>query len=243
VPQAVNLPLHGSEACHARRQQRFRRFFVRVHATDTVIVAAGYVVVRAGFLFYPRALCLGRGGGVWDATVLLFCPDRWLVIAILPGSSRLRGVGISAPALGSAKRKVEVDGFCRRGRRSLWCRLMDDFAGCFSAGAAVAGSDMLIRVYRRRSAMHSQPVSGGDHAAGEAYYFYGVAAPWGLLERWSAADLTQTVRHFTPQLVRGKKPEVNFLGAEPAIGTAIAPAASTGAWDGIFENAARLPGW
>jgi uncharacterized protein (DUF58 family) len=140
--------------------------------------------------FVPAFFARGFVWGVvvWDATVLLFALIDGL---LLPAPSLVEATRswISAPALGSAS-EVELT-VLQRGRRLLRCRVMDDLPAAF----------MLAPQWMEATCYPGIPASlryaftprqRGDHAAGKLYLRYRSAL--GLLERWSAADLTQTVR-------------------------------------------------
>ena len=124
----------------------------------------------------------------WDATVLLFALiDGWL----LPSPRLIEATRswISAPALGSAS-EVELT-LLERGRRLLWCRVMDDLPAAFLQ----APQWLELTCYPgipAKSRYTFTPRQRGDHAAAKLYLRY--RSSMGLLERWSAADLTQTVR-------------------------------------------------
>jgi uncharacterized protein (DUF58 family) len=140
--------------------------------------------------FVPAFFVRGFVWGVvvWDATVLLFALiDGWLLPS--PGLIEATRSWISAPALGSVS-EVELT-VLERGRRLLWCRVMDDLPAAFMQ----APQWLELTCYPgipARSRYTFTPRQRGDHAAGKLYVRYRSAM--GLLERWSAADLTQTVR-------------------------------------------------
>jgi uncharacterized protein (DUF58 family) len=140
--------------------------------------------------FVPAFFIRGFVWGVvvWDATVLLFALiDGWLLPS--PGLIEATRSWISAPALGSAS-EVELT-VLQRGRRLLWCRVMDDLPAAFLQ----APQWLEATCYPGIPAMFRYAFTArqrGDHAAGKLYLRCRSAI--GLLERWSAADLTQTVR-------------------------------------------------
>lgn len=136
--------------------------------------------------FFVRGLVWGVV--VWDATVLLFALIDGL---LLPPPELIEATRswISAPALGSAC-EVEL-AVLERGRRLLWCRALDDLPAAFMQ----APQWLELTCYPGIPATLRYTFTAlqrGDHAAGKLYLRYRSAM--GLLERWSAADLTQTVR-------------------------------------------------
>jgi uncharacterized protein (DUF58 family) len=140
--------------------------------------------------FLPAFLVRGFVWGVvvWDAAVLLFAlVDGWLLPA--PGLIETTRSWISAAALGSGS-EIELT-VLQRGRRLLLCRMMDDLPAAFLQ----APQWLELTCYpgiAARSRYTFTPRQRGDHPAGKLYVRYRSAL--GLLERWSAADLTQTVR-------------------------------------------------
>ncbi len=151
----------------------------------------GLLLLLLGTLWLVPAFFVRRfvwGVVVWDATVLLFALVDGLQ---LPAPSRIEAKRrwISAPALGS-ETEVELS-ILQRGRRLLLCRMMDDLPGAFVA----APQWLQVTCYPNLPATLRYtftPRARGDHAAGKLYLRYRSAV--GLLERWSAADLAQTVR-------------------------------------------------
>jgi uncharacterized protein (DUF58 family) len=149
------------------------------------------LLLLLGTLWFLPAFLVRRfvwGVVVWDATVLLFALiDGWLLPA--PRLIEATRSWISAAVLGSAS-EVEVT-LQQRGRRLLLCRVMDDLPVAFVQApqwleaTCYPGVPATLRYAFR-------PRQRGDHAAGKLYVRY--RSPIGLVERWSAADLTQTVR-------------------------------------------------
>jgi uncharacterized protein (DUF58 family) len=149
------------------------------------------LLLLLGTLWFVPAFFVRRfawGVVVWDATVLLFALiDGWL----LPAQRLIEATRswISAVALGSAS-EVELS-VLQRGRRLLLCRMMDDLPAAFLQApqwlelTCYPGIPATLRYA-------FTPRQRGDHRAGKLYVRY--RSPIGLLERWSAADLTQTVR-------------------------------------------------
>jgi uncharacterized protein (DUF58 family) len=144
-----------------------------------------------GTLWFVPAFFIRRfiwGVVVWDAAVLLFALiDGWLLPA--PRLIEASRSWISAAALGSTS-EVEL-AVLQRGRRLLLCRVMDDLPAAFMQAPqwlALTCYPGIPATLRYAFTPHQR----GDHAAGKFYVRY--RSPLGLLERWSAADLTQTVR-------------------------------------------------
>ena len=125
---------------------------------------------------------------IWDAAILLFAlVDGWQLPS--PTSMEAKRRWIAAPALGSTA-EVELS-LLQRGRRLLLCRVMDDLPAAF----VEAPQWLQLACYPNIPATLRYaftPRARGDHAAGKLYLRY--RSTVGLLERWSAADLTQTVR-------------------------------------------------
>lgn len=149
------------------------------------------LLLLLGTLWFVPAFFVRRfawGVVVWDATVLLFALiDGWLLPA--PRLIEATRSWISAVALGSAS-EVELS-VLQRGRRLLLCRMMDDLPAAFLQ----APQWLELTCYPGIPATFRYaftPRQRGDHRAGKLYVRY--RSPIGLLERWSAADLTQTVR-------------------------------------------------
>jgi uncharacterized protein (DUF58 family) len=144
-----------------------------------------------GTLWFVPAFFVRRfvwGVVAWDATVLLFALiDGWLLPA--PRLIEATRSWISAAVLGSAS-EVELT-LLHRGRRLLLCQVMDDLPAAFMQApqwlplTCYPGIPATLRYA-------FTPRQRGDHPAGKLYVRY--RSPIGLLERWSAADLTQTVR-------------------------------------------------
>jgi len=149
------------------------------------------LLLLLGTLWFVPAFFVRRfvwGVVAWDATVLLFAlVDGWLLPA--PKLIEATRSWISAAALGSSS-EVEL-AVLQRGRRLLLCRVMDDLPAAFMQApqwleaTCYPGIPATLRYA-------FTPRQRGDHAAGKLYVRY--RSPIGLLERWSAADLTQTVR-------------------------------------------------
>lgn len=124
----------------------------------------------------------------WDATILLFA----LVDGLrLPAPRLLEATRkwTSAPALGT---QTEVAlSICQHGGRSLVCRVMDDLPAAFLE--APAWWQVACSADEPATVGYSfMPRTRGDHPAGRLYLRY--RSTLGLLERWSSADLRQTVR-------------------------------------------------
>jgi uncharacterized protein (DUF58 family) len=149
------------------------------------------LLLLLGTLWFVPAFFVRRfvwGVVAWDATVLLFALiDGWLLPA--PRLIEATRSWISAAALGSSS-EVEL-AVLQRGRRLLLCRVMDDLPAAFMQApqwleaTCYPGIPVTLRYA-------FTPLQRGDHPAGKLYVRY--RSPIGLLERWSAADLTQTVR-------------------------------------------------
>jgi uncharacterized protein (DUF58 family) len=149
------------------------------------------LLLLLGTLWFVPAFFVRRfvwGVVVWDATVLLFALiDGWLLPA--PRLIEATRSWMSAAVLGSAS-EVEL-AVQQRGQRLVLCRVMDDLPAAFMQtpqwreAACYPGIPATLRCA-------FTPRQRGDHAAGKLYVRY--RSPVGLLERWSAADLTQTVR-------------------------------------------------
>jgi uncharacterized protein (DUF58 family) len=149
------------------------------------------LLLLLGTLWFVPAFFVRRfvwGVAVWDASVLLFALiDGWLLPAprLIEATRSWR----SAAVLGSAS-EVEL-AVLQRGQRLVLCRVMDDLPPAFMQTPqwleATCYPDIPATL---RYAF--TPRQRGDHAAGKLYVRY--RSPVGLLERWSAADLTQTVR-------------------------------------------------
>jgi uncharacterized protein (DUF58 family) len=149
------------------------------------------LLLLLGTLWFVPAFFIRRfiwGVVVWDAAVLLFALiDGWLLPA--PRLIEASRSWISAAALGSTS-EVEL-AVLQRGRRLLLCRVMDDLPAAFMQAPqwlALTCYPGIPATLRYAFTPHQR----GDHAAGKFYVRY--RSPLGLLERWSAADLTQTVR-------------------------------------------------
>jgi uncharacterized protein (DUF58 family) len=149
------------------------------------------LLLLLGTLWFVPAFFVRRfvwGVVAWDATVLLFAlVDGWLLPA--PKLIEATRSWISAAVLGSAS-EVELT-LLHRGRRLLLCQVMDDLPAAFMQApqwlplTCYPGIPATLRYA-------FTPRQRGDHRAGKLYVRY--RSPIGLLERWSAADLTQTVR-------------------------------------------------
>jgi uncharacterized protein (DUF58 family) len=149
------------------------------------------LLLLLGTLWFVPAFFVRRfvwGVVAWDATVLLFALiDGWLLPA--PKLIEATRSWISAAVLGSAS-EVELT-LLHRGRRLLLCQVMDDLPAAFMQApqwleaTCYPGIPATLRYT-------FTPRQRGDHPAGKLYVRY--RSPIGLLERWSAADLTQTVR-------------------------------------------------
>ena len=149
------------------------------------------LLLLLGTLWFVPAFFVRRfiwGVVAWDATVLLFAlVDGWLLPA--PKLIEATRSWISAAVLGSAS-EVELT-LLHRGRRLLLCQVMDDLPAAFMQAprwlslTCYPGIPATLRYA-------FTPRQRGDHTAGKLFVRY--RSPIGLLERWSAADLTQTVR-------------------------------------------------
>jgi uncharacterized protein (DUF58 family) len=149
------------------------------------------LLLLLGTLWFVPAFFVRRfvwGVVAWDATVLLFALiDGWLLPA--PKLIEATRSWISAAALGSSS-EVEL-AVLQGGRRLLLCRVMDDLPAAFTQ----APQWLPLTCYPGIAATLRYaftPRQRGDHSAGKLYVRY--RSPIGLLERWSVADLTQTVR-------------------------------------------------
>jgi uncharacterized protein (DUF58 family) len=149
------------------------------------------LLLLLGTLWFVPAFFVRRfiwGVVMWDATVLLFA---LIDGCLLPAPRMIEATRswTSAAALGSAS-EVEL-AILQRGRRLLLCRVMDDLPPAF-----MQSSQWLpLTCYPGIAAALRYaftPRQRGDYPAGKLYLRY--RSTLGLLERWSAADLTQTVR-------------------------------------------------
>ena len=145
----------------------------------------------AGILLVVPAFFLSRfvwAVAAWDVTVLLVALfDAWQ----LPKAkqTQLTRTWITAPALGNA---TEVE-LCvlQVGKQLLFCRVMDDLPAAFLETpewrtlTAYPGVPAKLRYT-------FVPRVRGDHTTGNLYLRYRSAI--GLVERWTVADLSQTVR-------------------------------------------------
>src|ERR1700722_5181631 len=124
----------------------------------------------------------------WDATVLLIALfAAWRLPK--PQQMQLTRTWITAPALGDATEvKLSV---LQGGKQLLFCRLMDNLPAAFLETpewrplTAYPGIPAKLRYT-------FVPRVRGDHAAGNLYLRYRSAI--GLVERWTVADLSQTLR-------------------------------------------------
>ena len=149
------------------------------------------LLLLLGTLWFVPAFFVRRfiwGVVAWDATVLLFAlVDGWLLPA--PRLIEATRSWISAAALGSSS-EVEL-AVLQRGRRLLLCRVMDDLPAAFMQAPQWLEATCYPGIPATWRYAFT-PRQRGDHAAGKLYVRY--RSLIGLLERWSAADLTQTVR-------------------------------------------------
>lgn len=128
------------------------------------------------------------GALLWDATILLFALVDGLRLPA-PLLIRAERRWIAAPALGSAT-EIELS-ILQRGRRLLLCRILDDLPAAFLE--APQWQELTCYPQVPATARYTfTPRVRGDHQAGKLYLRY--RSTLGLLERWSSADLTQTVR-------------------------------------------------
>jgi len=149
------------------------------------------LLLLLGTLWFVPAFFVRRfiwGVVAWDATVLLFAlVDGWLLPA--PRLIEATRSWISAAALGSSS-EVEL-AVLQRGRRLLLCRVMDDLPAAFMQAPHWLEATCYPGIPATWRYAFT-PRQRGDHPAGKLYVRY--RSLIGLLERWSAADLTQTVR-------------------------------------------------
>lgn len=149
-----------------------------------LLVLAGVLLIVPAF-FFRRFIW---GVVAWDLTVLVavLC-DGWRLPK--PKLIQLTRTWITVPSLGNAT-EVELS-ILERGKQILFCRLMDDLPAAFFDSpnwqtiTAYPGIAATVRYC-------FAPRIRGDHATGKTYLRYRSVA--GLVERWAAADLTQTVR-------------------------------------------------
>jgi uncharacterized protein (DUF58 family) len=163
----------------------------RLGGLSFALTRRALLLLLLGTLWLVPAFFVRRfvwGVVVWDATVLLFALIDGLQLPA-PSLIEAKRRWISALALGS-ETEVELS-VLQRGRRLLLCRIMDDLPGAFLEAPQwlEATCSPNVPAALRYSFI---PRARGDHAAGKLYLRY--RSPVGLLERWSAADLTQTVR-------------------------------------------------
>lgn len=164
---------------------------VRLGRLSFGLTRRALLLLLLGALWLVPAFFIHRlvwGLAAWDAMVLFFC----LVDGFeLPAPSVIEAGRrwTSAPALGS-ETEVELS-ILQRGRRLILCRILDDLPGAFLESPPWLAATCYPHVpalLRYRFA----PQARGDHAAGKLYLRY--RSLLGLVERWAAADLTQTVR-------------------------------------------------
>jgi uncharacterized protein (DUF58 family) len=162
---------------------------------------------RMPFALTPRALILLSAGIGWIilaffAKILISACVAWdltvLVLAIIDGL-RLPGAGdlvvsrtwLSAPAIGQMA-TIEI-GVRHSGARVLVLHILDDLP----AALAAAPEDLRLESWPRTESTVRYaicPQERGDHRAGSIYIR--CRSRIGLAERWTVADLSQTVRVF-----------------------------------------------
>ena len=126
------------------------------------------------------------------------------------------------------RREVELS-ILQRGRRLLWCRMMDDLPAAFLE----APQWLQLTCYpdipaTLRYAFTSACTRGIIQRESS---ICAIAAAIGLLERWSAADLTQTVRIYPA--TGTTQDQSLFLVRSPANGTATTQTAATRPGEGV----------
>jgi uncharacterized protein (DUF58 family) len=164
------------------------------------------LLLLAGTLWLVPAFFVHRfvwGALIWDACVLLFVLIDGLRLPT-PMLIEAKRRWISAPALESTT-EVELC-ILQRGRRLLSCRVMDDLPTAFLR--APRWQDITCYPNVPATLRYSfTPRARGDHRAGKLYMRY--CSTLGLLERWSSADLSQTVRIYPA--TRGAQDQDLFL--------------------------------
>jgi uncharacterized protein (DUF58 family) len=128
------------------------------------------------------------GTVAWDAMVLLLVVIDGVQLPA-PSQLRVERSWLSIPSQGVAT-EVEL-GVQQEGRPVLQCMVVDDLSPALSPEA----TQMHFTAYPgicARGRYVFQPKERGDHLAGRIYVRY--RSSIGLVERWAAADLSQTVR-------------------------------------------------
>ncbi len=165
----------------ASRSGRFA--FGLTRRTVLLLLAGTLWLVPA---FFVRGFVWGLAA--WDVTVLLLAFFDGLQLPA-PQRIQLARSWISAPALGNST-VVEL-AVRHGGGQVLSCRLMDNLPPAFLEDAQW----LSLTAYPDVSSSLRytfMPRVRGDHPAGRLYLRY--RGGIGLIERWAAADLTQTVR-------------------------------------------------
>ncbi len=192
----ISSSLHP-ETVRAECRPRRRWFAFALTARAIWLLAAGLLLALPGF--FQSRLAYGMLG--WDALVLLAA--LWDGFR-LPGARKIaveRSWG-NVPAL-SSETEIEI-AVEQQGEVILDCRIVDDLPEEL-ASAPVTGR---LRVFPRvRAALRYrvEPQERGDVRTGQLYVRYRSLA--GLVERWAAAPLEQTVRVY-PALRRGEEQEI-----------------------------------
>jgi uncharacterized protein (DUF58 family) len=149
------------------------------------------LLLLAGTLWLVPAFFIRRfawGLAAWDATVLLLAMFDGLQLPE-PRQIQLTRSWISAPALGNST-VVEL-GVLQNGDQILSCRLLDDLPPAFLEDPQWLPLTAYPNVPAKLRYTF-MPRVRGDHSAGKAHLRY--RGGIGLVERWAASDLTQTVR-------------------------------------------------
>lgn len=175
---------------------------------------------RIPFALTPRALVLLSAGVGWIilaffAKILIAAVVAWdltvLLLAILD-ARRLQNTGgivvsrswLNAPAIGQTT-KIEI-GVRHSGAYVLVLRMIDDLP----AALTTAPEELRLEAWPRSECTVRYavcPLERGDHRAGRVYLR--CRSRIGLAERWTVADLSQTIRVF-PR-VRGGDEDSLFL--------------------------------
>lgn len=185
-PQAMRA------ACRARG-----RFAFGLTPRTIWLLVAGLALALPGF-FDAR---LAYGMLAWDALVIAAAlGDGWRLPA--PGAIAIERSWSNAPALDS-ETEIELAVEQQSGT-ALECRLTDDLP---EALAPAPATYRLLALSGMRATLRYkiEPRERGDARAGNVYLRY--ASPLGLVERWAAAGLEQTVRVY-PALRHGEDQKI-----------------------------------
>lgn len=163
---------------------RLNRFSFGLTTRALVLLLLGTLWLVPAFFFHR----LAWGAVAWDATLLVFALIDGLK---LPAPSLMEGrrTWLSVAALGS-ETEIELS-VVQGGPRLLFCHLMDDLPAAFLSTPQWLQATCYPNV-PAAVRYGFLPRARGDHGAGKLYLRY--RSLIGLLERWAAIDLTQTVR-------------------------------------------------